>query len=302
MMDAPLSVVVERGGVVEARHLVHAVAVRSGGGVESRGDPDRLTPMRSVAKPLQALPLAAEEPDLPETELAIACASHTARPEQLAAVRSLLARSASTEAELECGEKDGSKLAHNCSGKHAGMLLRAKAHGWPLPGYRLPAHPVQQDVLRVVAEATGIARTELRTATDGCGVVTFAVPLRALALAFARLARGELEGAEPVLAAMQAHAGLVGGPGVSDTVLMGVLPGAAAKRGADGLLCVGLPDGTGVAFKVEDGGDRAVLPAAAAFLAVDELHEQRVLNSRGEQVGRIFPLDEKNVRNFPGPM
>ncbi|MBD0289679.1 MAG: asparaginase [Thermoleophilia bacterium] len=288
-MEPPLSVVVERGGAVEARHRVHAVAVRDGQVVESRGDPDLVTHMRSAAKPLQALPLALEERDLPDEELAIASASHVATPEQLAAVRALLGRSRSTEADLECGEKQGSKLAHNCSGKHAGMLLRAKRHAWPLPGYRLPGHPVQREILELVAAASGIPGAELGLATDGCGVVTFAVPIRALALAFARMASGELPGAGRVLAAMRARPDLIGGPGKSDTSLMAALPGAVAKRGAEGVLCLALPDGTGFAFKVEDGGDRAALSAAAAVLGVDEIREQPLRNSRGETVGRISP-------------
>ncbi len=123
-MTGPLSVVVERGGIVESRHAAHAVAVQGGEVVDAAGDREALVFMRSAAKPLQALPLALEEPELAADELAIACASHEATDEQLAAVRALLDRSGSTEDDLECGAERGSRLAHNCSGKHAGMLLR----------------------------------------------------------------------------------------------------------------------------------------------------------------------------------
>ncbi len=288
-MAGPISVVVERGAVVESRHAVHAVAVRGETILDAAGDPDLVVVMRSAAKPLQALPLALEATDLASAELAIACASHEAGEEQLEAVRALLARSGSGEADLECGEAGASKLAHNCSGKHAGMLLRARRHGWPLPGYRLPGHPLQRDLLRVVAEAVGVQAADIPTATDGCGVPTFAVPLRALARAFSRLGLRELPGSERVVEAMSAHAELVGGPGAADTALMRAVPGAVAKRGAEGVLCAGLPDGTGVAAKVADGGNRAAGPALAHFLAVDGLSEAPVLNSRGERVGRVFP-------------
>jgi L-asparaginase II len=285
----PISVVVERGGVVEALHRVHAVAVRDGKVVDSAGEPELVTHMRSVAKPIQALPLAEEVADLPAEELAIACASHEASEEQLAAVRALLARSGSHEGELECGASGGSKLAHNCSGKHAGMLLRAKLHGWPLPGYRLPDHPLQLDLRRVIGHAVEKPDEELLTATDGCGVVTFAVPLTAMAAAFVRLLGRGLDGAERVVEAMHAYPELVGGAKAADTALMRAVPGTIAKRGAEGLLCAALPDGTGAAVKVEDGANRAAGPALAHFLGVETLREAPLLNSRCEEVGRLFP-------------
>ena len=288
-MAPPISVVVERGGVVEARHRVHAVSVRGGALVEAAGDPSLVAHMRSVAKPLQALALAVEIPEIPDDELAIACASHEALPEQLEAVRRLLARSGSTEEELECGDERRSRLAHNCSGKHAGMLLRTKRRGWPLPGYRLADHPLQRDVLATVAEATVLPAGDVLTAVDGCGVQTFAVPLEATARAFSRLAAADLPGAERVADAMRAHPALVGGPTAADTVLMGAVEGAVAKRGAEGFLCLALADGTGVALKVEDGAGRAALAAAARFLGVEPLEESPVFNSRGERVGRVFP-------------
>ncbi len=85
----PIEVVIRRGGTVEARHRIHAVAVRDGEIVASAGDPRLLAFMRSSSKPLQALPLALELPKLPEREIAIACASHEAGDEQLERVRAL---------------------------------------------------------------------------------------------------------------------------------------------------------------------------------------------------------------------
>ena len=161
---APISVAVRRGDVVESRHRVHAVAVRRGDIVDAAGDPGLVTFLRSAAKPFQALPLALEHPDLPSEEVAIACASHEARSEQLVAVRSLLRRARATEDDLECGRRDGSKLRHNCSGKHAGMLLRAESHGWSRSGYRLGDHPLQRDLAALVA---GAARLALKVEDGG---------------------------------------------------------------------------------------------------------------------------------------
>jgi L-asparaginase II len=294
-----ISVVVERGGVVESRHLVHGVAVRGGKIVAAAGDADVVAFMRSAAKPLQALALAAEDHDVPAREIAIACASHEATGDQLAAVRALLARSDSREDDLECGEEHGSRVGHNCSGKHAGMLLRARRRGWPVPGYRLADHQLQREILQVVLGATGLPEGDVATATDGCGVVTFAIPLRATAQAFSRLVGGGLPGSGPVVEAMTAFPELVGGPTAADTALMRAVPGLVAKRGAEGLLCAGLPDGTGVAVKVEDGANRAACPALARLLGLDDLAEAPVLNSRRERVGRVFAGARNSGFGFP---
>ena len=134
---------VRRGGVEESRHRVHAVAVQDGAVVAAAGNPELVAFLRSSAKPFQALPLVQARDDLTSEEVAIASASHIASPEQLAAVRSLLAKAPATEDELECGPEP-TRLEHNCSGKHAGMLAVCRAHGWESGGYRLDEHPVQR--------------------------------------------------------------------------------------------------------------------------------------------------------------
>jgi len=294
------AVVVEvlRGGAVESVHRVHAVAVREGAVVAEAGEGGLVTFMRSAAKPLQALPLARARPELGDRELAIASASHRGEAEHLDAVASLLAAAPAAEEELECGAEGEPprRIAHNCSGKHAGMLALCRAHGWSSEGYRLPEHPVQRACLAEVAAAAEVPPEEVPTATDGCGVVTFALPLERMAHAFSRLEA--LDGGARVAAAMRAHPTLVRGAGALDTRLMELLPGWAAKGGAEGVLCAAGPGGLGLALKVEDGASRAVRPAAAAFLAllghpVAELATVELRNSRGEAVGelRARPLD-----------
>ncbi|HET9214006.1 MAG TPA: asparaginase [Gaiellaceae bacterium] len=283
-MDA-ISVAVRRGRLVESTHRAHAVVVRDGEMVDSWGDPDLVAFVRSAAKPLQALPLVPLR--LPGEELAIACASHEALPEQLVAVRALLARAGATKDDLECGAERGSRLRHNCSGKHAGFLLVCRERGWDPAGYRLPGHPLQQELRRIVAAAAGRPEERLETAVDGCGVPTFALSLAEMARVFAGLVAGRPEGADDVVRAMTAHPALVGGPDSVDTVVMRTLPGAVGKRGAEGVLCVGLPDGRGMALKVEDGAYRAVYAAAGLVLGVAELAERPLRNSRGEPVGSV---------------
>jgi L-asparaginase II len=277
-----INVAVTRGEIVESRHRVHAVAVRGGEVAEAWGDPDLVAYVRSSLKPLQALPLVPY--DLPAEELAIACASHEALPEQLVAVRALLERAGVSADELECGAEHGSRLRHNCSGKHAGFLFLCRARGWATEGYRLPGHPLQQEIRALVTELVG---REPSSAIDGCGVPTYALSLTEMAHLFSGLARGEPVGAATATAAMTAQPQLVGGPRAVDTLVMRALPGAVAKRGAEGLLCAGLPDGTGVALKVEDGASRAAYAAAGVVLGLPDLAERPVRSSRGDLVGAI---------------
>ena len=158
-MNDPIVIEVRRGDTVESRHRVHAVAVKDGEVLASAGDPHLVTFLRSSAKPLQALPLARTREDLPADELAIACASHLARPEQVAPVNRMLDRVGATEDDLECGAVGDppSRLNHNCSGKHAGMVAVCRDRGWPQQGYRLPQHQLQQRLLDELAAVSGIA-------------------------------------------------------------------------------------------------------------------------------------------------
>jgi L-asparaginase II len=282
---------VRRGDVVEAVHRVHAVAVQDGAVIAEAGDAQLVAYMRSSSKPLQAVPLARARDDLDSRDLAIASASHLADEAQLAAVRALLAKAPAEVEELECGA-DGdppSPLNHNCSGKHAGMLALCRAQGWASEGYRLPDHPVQRAMLAVHAEAAEVEERELPAGVDGCGVLTFALPLERMAHAFARFE--QLEDARRVADAMREYPELIRGPRATDTRLMRALPGWFAKGGAEGLLCAA-GNGVGVALKSEDGNGRALGPAAAAFFArldleLNELSALPLENSRKERVGEI---------------
>jgi len=286
----PIRVVERRGRTVESVHRVHAVAVREGEIVASPGDPGFVTFFRSSAKPLQALQLVRARPDLEDRLIAIACASHHAEPDQIQAVRDLLAAAPATEDDLELGLQEGrppERIYHNCSGKHAGMLAACRARDWPTQGYRLPEHPLQQEILREVTAAAGATPA---TGTDHCSVVTFALPLERMAAAFSRLT--ELDGGERIVGAMQAYPQLVGGEGSLDTKLMQSGPGWLAKGGAEGLLCGITPDGAGFALKTEDGAARALSPALASFFVrrfsgLDEFARVPVENSRGEEVGEV---------------
>jgi L-asparaginase II len=284
----PIVVEVTRGEVVEACHVVHAVAVHDGRIELAAGDPGQVTFLRSSAKPIQALPVVRARPDLDDEQVVLLCASHLASPPQLAVVRRILADAPASEDDLECGGP--TPLEHNCSGKHAGFLALCRAEGWPIPGYRLAEHPCQQAMRREVADAAEVGQASVVEGVDGCGVPTFALTLERAAHAFTRLA--SLEGGARVVRAMRANPELLRGPVAADAALIRSLEGWVAKGGAEGLFCAASADGLGVALKVADGAFRAIQPAVAHVLSLlgleaPALAGEEVVNSLGEPVGEL---------------
>jgi L-asparaginase II len=181
-----------------------------------------------------------------------------------------------------------SELRHNCSGKHAGMALHAKAAGWPVETYWHAEHPIQQLALDTVATLADMPRDQVACATDGCGVVSFGLPLDRLALAFARLADpsavpdASLRSAlERIRDAMMAHPELVGGERRQlDTALMRAAPGhLVSKGGAEGVQAMGILAGghtrgkgvLGVAIKVEDGDAARRARSVSTIAALEQL-------------------------------
>ncbi len=262
--------------VVESRHRGHLVLVGPGSAVlASLGDPDRVTFVRSTAKPFQATAclelLDRAGPDLGADEVAVAWASHRAEPAHLAAVRSLLARSGTSPEGLTCppatGEHDPagppSRIASDCSGKHALFALAGRQQGTPRDRLLDPDGPLQRVVLAVLEEFLGRPSA---VGVDGCGAPAVAVPLRALAAGFAAVASQER--LRRVREAGFAHPALVGGDGRLESSLLAA--GVVAKSGAEGVFAAGwlASDGSprGLAVKAEDGASRGATSAALATI------------------------------------
>jgi L-asparaginase II len=321
------AVEVVRGAVTESVHRVSAAVVDAEGTLRaSVGDPDFFTFLRSAAKPLQALPLvddgAVDRFGITSEELALCCGSHSGTARHTALAEQLLARVGLDGESLACGAHAPidseavrllgeaglapQRLHNNCSGKHAGMMALARARGWEPAGYHRLEHPVQGRMLAEISRWSGLPEEAVALGTDGCGVVCFALPLRNMALAYARVAaaarRGE-RGPSAVVEAMTTHPELVAGEGRICTELMRRTGGRIfAKIGAEGVYCVGVPGAElGIALKVEDGNPRAVAPAILAVLreldliseddfgAMHHLVFAEVVNTRGESVGQLRP-------------
>src|SRR6266851_8623215 len=258
---ATVFVELHRGTVLESRHRVHvAVVDASGKLVAQAGDPAYTTFWRSAAKPFQAWPLVedgvVERFGLKRQDLALACASHSSEAAQVALVREFLQRVGCSERELMCGphrplsdkvakdyETRGVRLTavySNCSGKHTAMLALARSHDWPTEFYTRLEHPVQQRCLAEVSRWSDVPVERIGVAVDGCGVACFAIPLRHMALAYARLGSGERggapAGANRITEAMLRHPELLAGEGRPCTDMMRAHPGRViTKVGADGV-------------------------------------------------------------------
>ena len=157
------------------------------------------------------------------------------------------------------------RLAQNCSGKHASMASVCVINGWPVEGYLHPEHPLQVLVRDTITELTG--EEAAAVSTDGCGTPLFAHSLHAMARAYGRLASADEQTNEGKVAhAMRRHPDMVAGEGRDVTALMRAVPGLLAKDGFEGLQLVGLADGRAVAVKISDGGDRARMPITLEVL------------------------------------
>ena len=336
----PILVDVMRGNAVESVHRGAIAVVDAGGAVlASLGDIERPIFPRSAVKVLQALPLvasgAADQLGLSDEELAIACASHGGEEIHAQTAARMLAKAGLDAGALECGthwpyfegaaralavrREEPSALHNNCSGKHAGFLCLACAmHGGGpslrqyAKGYVAAEHPVMREVSAALQAATGFDLGSTARATDGCSIPTYAIPLRHLALAFARVATGvglstgHAEAARRLRAAVASAPYLVAGSGRFDTRVMERLGARVfCKVGAEAVFCAALPErGLGIAIKIDDGNTaRAaeVVMAAAieALVSLDDadsvfmrgLSEPRLQNWNGIQVGALRATD-----------
>ena len=335
----PVLVEARRGGITESAHTGALMVVDADGAVlATLGEVDRPVFPRSAVKLLQALPLvasgAAERLKLSDEELAIACASHNGEPEHTRTAAGMLAKAGVDAGALECGVQWPNEAANrawaatgalptalhnNCSGKHAGFvclacaLMGSDAAGLDLrrfvQGYVKAEHPVMREVTAALQASTGVDLAKAPVGIDGCSIPTYAIPLRQLARAFARVGSGiglspEHAGAALRLRkAVAAAPFMVAGTGRFDTRVMERLGERVfCKVGAEGVYCAALPArGLGVAIKIDDGATRAAEVVMAAVIAacarldqnehafIDGLSQPVLSNWNGIAVGSLRP-------------
>ena len=264
-----------REGIIESRHIVHAVVCDNRGRVLSvAGDAETATFIRSSLKPFQALAVintgTLEKFDLNDLDLAIITSSHNGNMEQVRQVFNILWRSDIDPSLLQCPTPPGkrSPLEYNCSGKHAGMLAVCQQRSWALNTYIQGKSPIQQLILKKVAEILRMPAEEFISTHDDCGVPTYLMQLGQIGSLYARLASGESLDMERIVRAMTHYPEMVAGKGEFDTELMRLTQGELiSKSGSEGVQCIGiLGEGMGLAIKVIDGAKRAKYAIAIYLL------------------------------------
>ncbi|MBI5719384.1 MAG: asparaginase [Burkholderiales bacterium] len=330
MTANPILVEALRGGIAESVHRGALAIVDAEGHVHTaQGDIERPIFPRSAVKALQALPLvasgAAERFGLGDAELALACASHGGEPQHAETALAMLGKAGLGAEALECGthwpyhEGSQRKLAtagavpsalhNNCSGKHAGFLClgcglagRRGAADF-VRGYTTPEHPVMREVTASLQDATGFDLARTARGTDGCSIPTYAVPLRHLAHAFAKLATGQGLDADRARAARRLREAvarapqMVAGSGRFDSrVAQQFGERVFCKVGAEGVYCAALPGaGLGVAIKMDDGNT-----ARAAEVTMAAVIERLVPLQGDAEAALIRSLSDVALRNWNG--
>lgn len=318
-----------RGGKVESVHRADVAVVDvTGKRIWEFGDGKRSMFWRSAAKPFQVLPFVEQGGmdrfDITSEEIAFMVSSHSGETEHVNLAYSVLKKIGLTIDALACGaakpmsskmakdlmvQKQPFQVLHNaCSGKHSGMLALAQMLQFNIEGYTELRHPVQQIMYQAVADSAHMQKEDIDTGIDGCGVPVFYLPLYNMALAYARLAKPEQgkwgdreKHVRLIRDAMLAYPQVVAGTKRFDTVLMNVTKGRLlAKIGSEAVYCLAsVPDGLGVAFKIDDGSYRSVTPAGIAILKKMDLlsaTEYQTLieyfppilkNHRGDVIGTV---------------
>jgi L-asparaginase II len=298
---AVVAELVRDGHVESVHHGIVAVVDSAGELLLERGDSRIAAYPRSTLKPLQTLALLGTGVDLTPLEIALSTASHCGSIAHRDAIEAFLQRhglgpeslqcpvdwplGASERADMLATQGAPSRLAMNCSGKHAGFLAATRHSGWDEATYLEATHPLQRAILETIETWSG--ESAAFSSTDGCGAPLHALSTRGLARAIASVAAGKTPGARSLLDAVSAHAWALDGQGRANTITIQTI-GGIAKIGAEGLVVIGTPDGVAVAVKIIDGSMRATTPVALEALvrvgAIESTQRDRILEGMADPV------------------
>lgn len=264
-----------RNDVVESQHSGHFVALDTDGSILfQKGDPTQLIYPRSSYKAILASAMVRNGVNLEPRLLALTCASHSGLTMHQEGVLDILKLAGLDERALHnvkdkpldeaaaLTTSEPTRLAMNCSGKHAGMLLGCAINGWPTNNYLEPGHPLQRAFKSELENLAG--ERVSHTAVDGCGAPLFLISLLGLVRAIRAMTISTDPVHQSVVDACRSFPEMVAGPGRMTTILMGQYPGLFMKSGAESMMVAAVEDGRSFAFKVNDGGMR---PRSAITLA-----------------------------------
>lgn len=293
----PTLVELTRGNTVESSHRGSIAICDADGRLKaSWGNIETPVFARSAFKSLQALPLvetgAATAFSLSDEELALACASHSGEAMHTERVQAWLRRLDCTDQDLVCGPhapfheptsrdmirkgQEPCRAHNNCSGKHSGFLTLARHLQAPIKAYENPQHPAQKLVRQAIAETCGVPAEAMPVGIDGCAAPNYAIPLRNLGLAMAKIGTGvglsadRANAAKRVLKAWRTHPRLVSGTGrACGDLIEASTGGTVVKTGAEAVFLASIPEhGLGLALKIDDGGTRAAETVMARLLVL----------------------------------
>jgi len=259
-----------RNGLVESIHTGHLIMLNADGSVHKiKGSVEMPIFPRSSVKCMQASAMVRNGLKLEPRLLALVEASHSGAQMHQDGVLEILASVGLNESDLQCafdkplgdaeriawGDKAATRLAMNCSGKHAGMLATCVANGWDIKTYLNADHPLQVAVLNEIESLVG-AKVSNKT-FDGCGAPLFAVTTRELATAIRNITISKDPVHIEVMNAARAHPEMVAGEGRLTTRTMQSVPGLFMKEGAEAVEVASMADGRTLVYKISDGSWRA---------------------------------------------
>jgi len=302
MLDAVLAEYV-RDGVVESVHRGHLLALNADGSVNlSLGSSEQLIFPRSCVKSMQGAAMLRAGLELEPRLLALGCSSHSGRDMHIAAVREILSMAKLDESALQCmldkplgeeerrawADKAPTRIAMNCSGKHAAMLLTCATNGWPIENYLEPTHPLQ---VAIKSELEALAGEKITlTSTDGCGAPLFLLSVVGLARAVRAITISTDPVHKSVLDASRTFPEMVAGKGRLTTQMMEAVPGLYMKDGAEAVEVASMPDGRTLVFKVSDGSlrpFRVLVHAGLKRLGIDSPYEAENVLGGDRVIGAI---------------
>ncbi len=276
MMLGEVLAEVTRGGKVESVHAGHVIALNADGSISfQKGDPTLPMYSRSSLKSIQASAMVRAGLDLEPRLLSLVCASHAGTQMHQTGTLSILAKAGLDEHSLQCvmdrpideelrRTSQPTRLAMNCSGKHAGMIVTCHINGWPIDSYLAPDHPLQKAIANEVELMSG--EKIVNTTVDGCGAPLFMFSLLGLARAIRNLTISADPVHQSVIKSCREFPEMVSGQGRLATRMMQHVDGLFMKDGAEGINVASLRDGRTFAVKISDGSARAIPAITSALL------------------------------------
>ena len=303
---------VTRGGNLESRHEVYALAIdEEGKTIFSTGNPDYTTCIRSSLKPFQAsasiLEGATESAGFTSEEIALMCASHNGEEIHVQTAKGMAEKLGLDASHFECGShapydmeaqnkarQNGFTPFHNnCSGKHLGMLALAQKLGAETKDYISYNHPVQKTIFEQLKRLTG--KKNFPYGIDGCSVPTPFLTLKEVAELFQTFGSEKYPELNIAYKAMVKHPYLVAGKNRFDTDFNKAMNGRGiTKVGGEAIRGMVIKSNkygvVGIAQKILDGNQRANETAIMTIL-----NHLKLLNPKEKE--RLQKYETKQLLN-----